>query len=75
MTDCSLKRIGSLPFDHKFGSCAANTNEFFLCFDLNTDGKTCHKANEPTGPFEEIAKTSIMHFWIRSAASESKFSI
>ena len=75
VTDCSLKRVGSLPFDHKFGSCAANGNELFLCFDLNTDGKTCNNANEATGPFNEIAKSAEMHFWTRSAANEGFYPV
>ena len=72
VSDCSLRRIGTLPFDHKFGSCAANANQLFLCFDLNTDGKSCHVSNEPTGSFDPLPKSTEMHFWTRSAASESE---
>ena len=32
--DCSLKRIGTLPFELYVGACAATSEQVFLCFDL-----------------------------------------
>ena len=69
VTNCSLKRIGTLPFTFEFGACAATRDQIFLCFDYNGDAKTCHVANEPTGHFNNIAKTAYEHDRIRIAAS------
>ena len=69
VTDCSLKRIGKLPFTFEFGACAATMDQIFLCFDYNGDAKTCHVANQPTGHFNNIAKTAYEHDRTRIAAN------
>ena len=32
VTECEVKRIGSLDFDHSEGACSDNDHEIFLCF-------------------------------------------
>ena len=69
VTNCSLKRIGTLPFTLRLGACAATRDQVFLCFDLNGDYKTCHAANEPTGQFNVLAKSAYEHIQTRIAAN------
>ena len=72
VTNCSLKRIGTLPFTHFIGACAATNDQVFLCFDYNSDKKTCRAANEPTGNFNRIAKSTNEHSETRIAANDGK---
>ena len=72
VTNCSLKRIGTLPFTHFIGACAATKDQVFLCFDYNGDKKTCRAANEPTGKFNRIAKSTHKHSETRIAANDGK---
>ena len=69
---CSLQRIATLPFTHHTGACAPTSDQVFLCFDDNGDGRTCHVSNEPTGPFRTIPKSIHSHRSTRSAANDSK---
>ena len=62
----SLKVIGSLSFDHKYGSCTNLANKkLFLCFnsDFNSqsDYKKCRWTDEPLGVFEDAALTTYNH--------------
>ena len=72
--DCTLKRIGSLPFSHMNGACPATHDQLFLCFDFFSTGseKLCRVATEPTGPFSEIEKSNYSHMYTRSATNHSK---
>ena len=75
LTGCSLERVGSLSFDHFYGTCAAvNDNEIYLCFNLNIwgDFKKFRKANDPMGVFEEINPTNYEHVFGRIGASSGK---
>ena len=73
VVNCSLKRVGTLPFEHKEGACAATNNQLFLCFDDQSgNGKTCRVANQPTGPFQAMADSIEHHADIRTAASKGK---
>ena len=75
VSDCALKKIATLPFNHYFGACAANEDRLFLCFDYHEDGKTCRMSNEPTGPFQETPKSTHTHIQTRSASSGSKLNL
>jgi len=70
VSNCSLKHIATLEFDHFEGSCAATSTQLFLCFDNDEDGKTCRTSNKPTGPFSLRTKSIETHKNIRIAASE-----
>ena len=72
VTNCSLKRIGTLPFTLYYGACAATMDRVFLCIDYYGDKKTCHAANEPTGQFNVIAKSAYVHDQTRIAANNGK---
>ena len=42
VTDCSIRKIGELPFDLYFGACAQiNEETFIMCFDYY-ESKVCH---------------------------------
>ena len=71
VTDCSLKRVGTLPFSMKFGSCFTNNDQIVLCFDANDD-QQCYRSNQPLDGFTAIAKSRHPHSWIRMASSTSK---
>ena len=73
VTNCSLKRIGNLSFNLYAGACTATMDQVFLCFDLNSDYKTCHAANEPTGQFNVIAKSAYNHDHTRIATNNGQF--
>ena len=69
ITNCSLKRIGTLPFTFESGACAATMDQVFLCFANNGDQKTCHATNEPTGQFNVLAKSAYEHDKVRIATN------
>ena len=73
VVDCSLKTIGTLPFDHYFGSCATTSNQVFLCFDMLSDAQTCYLTKEPTGQFSQVTKSGFQHRLMRIAANEGTF--
>ena len=58
-----LQRIGSLPFDHQFGSCTNMDNrKLFLCFqDFANDYRRCRYAYFPEGYYQEIAVSTFEH--------------
>ena len=70
---CELKRIGTLDFDHKYGSCSnVDDQEIYLCFGDN-ESKQCRSAIDPLESFTKIASSTFEHNRIRTAASSSKF--
>ena len=75
ITNKSLTKVGSLPFNFRLGGCSSTTNEIFLCFDLYGDGKTCYKTTNPIAHFEKTRKSKHKHQWIKLASSECKFFI
>ena len=73
VTKCELTRIGTLEFDHYWGTCANMDNQrIYLCFDANNQ-KQCRSAVNPLGNFTEIVNSTYDHGWTRAAASPSKF--
>ena len=71
--DCTLKRIADLPFYFEHGACTMRQEKIFLCFDFYDDGRTCHFATNPLGPWEEVSEKAIFHHAdIRIAASDCK---
>ena len=75
VSDCALKKIATLPFNHYYGACAANADRLFLCFDYHEDGKTCRMSNQPTGPFQETPKSTQTHIQTRVASNGSKLNL
>ena len=75
VTNKSLRNVGSLPFNFKFGGCTSTTNKIVLCFHVNGDKKTCYKTTNPTGQFEKTRKSKYLHRRIKFASSECKFFI
>ena len=73
VTDKSLRKIGSLPFDFIAGCCSSTTDKIILCFHFNGDKRTCYKTTNPIAQFEETTKSIHEHNAIRFASSECKF--
>ena len=78
VTQCELRRIGTLDFRLWGGTCSnVDNREIYLCFskDYNSiDGtKQCRSAVDPLGYFTEIALSKYNHLDCRTAASPSKF--
>ena len=71
--DKSLKKIGSLPFDFRFGSCSSTTDKIILCFHWHGDKRTCYKTTNPLSQFEETTKSIHEHRGIKFTSSECKF--
>ena len=71
VTDCSLKRVGTLPFSMYAGSCFANNEHIVLCFDYY-DNQQCYRSTQPLDGFTAIAKSRHSHANIRMASSTSK---
>ena len=71
VTDCSLKRVGTLPFPMYLGSCFANSEQIVFCFDYY-DNQQCYRSTQPLDGFTAIAKSRHSHAFIRMASSTSK---
>ena len=69
---CSLKRIADLPFSFNVGACTSTPDEVFLCFEYESDYKTCRVGQTASGPYVEVDKSIYNHYAIRIAASSSK---
>ena len=75
LNGCKLERVGRLAFHHKYGSCAVvNDQDIYLCFDRESS-KTCRKASEPMGIFEEINQTRYHHKSSRIGVSTGKYNV
>ena len=73
VTNCSLKRIASLSFDHSDGTCTVFGGAIiYLCFNIEGNYKKCRMADSPTGKFQEIKESTHPHRAIRLASSECK---
>ena len=73
VTDKSLRKVGSLPFDFTSGGCSSTTDKIILCFHDDGDGRTCNKTTNPIGQFEETSKSIHEHRRIKFASSECRF--
>ena len=73
ITNKSLAKVGSLPFDFTQGGCSSTTEKIFLCFHFNGDMKTCYKTTNPIAQFEETTKSIHEHRAMKFASSECKF--
>ena len=72
LTGCELRRIGSLKFNHAYGSCSTfGDREILLCFDWN-DNKQCRSAVDPLGDFTKIEPSTHEHEYARTASTQSK---
>ena len=67
---CQIKITGQLPFDFRLGACATTTNSIYLCFEADSDYKTCRFSGDPLGPYQETLKSIYGHSWIPIAASD-----
>ena len=73
VTNCGLKRIGTLPFSMYRGTCFTNNEHIVLCFDYDDD-KQCYRSTKPLGNFVKNAKSSYGHSWQRMTSSNSEHS-
>lgn len=72
LNGCSLDRVGSLPFDYYYGACGVIDDEdIYLCFDYYHT-KTCKKASEPLGAFDETNTSINDHSNTRMGGSPGK---
>lgn len=69
VTNCGLKRVGTLPFSLENGSCFSTNEHILLCFGLD-DTQQCYRSSQPLNNFTKIAKSSFGHYQIRMAASK-----
>ena len=69
-----LKNVGSLKFDHNYGTCANMANKkLFLCFnDDSIDHKKCRWASDPLGPFFQATLATHKHHMSRISSSNGK---
>ena len=75
VTECELRRIGTLGFDHNDGACSnVDDREIYLCFH-RYDTSQCRSAVDPLGMFTKIAPSTYYHKFARTAASPSKFQV
>ena len=73
VTQCKLKRIGTLDFDHRWGACSnVDDREIYLCFS-RYEVKQCRAAVDPLAEFIEITPSTYKHLYARTAASPSNF--
>ena len=59
VTDCTVKRIGDLPFDFSIGTCGTfiinSLPTIFLCFDWNDSSRKCRSLTRRNdGPLSNI---------------------
>ena len=67
---CGLRKIGSLPFEHNRGGCAAvGDDKIYLCFG-DWESESCRYASHPTGSFNDVRTGFFEHGSIRIAASK-----
>ena len=52
--------IGSLPFDHRFGTCDTVNGVIVLCFDQD-DPEQCWSSTELLGPWCEMTPSNFDH--------------
>ena len=73
VTQCGVRRIGTLDFRHLLGSCSnVGDQEIYLCFDKG-DIRQCRSGVDPVGKFTEIAPSTYDHYRSRTSASSSQF--
>jgi len=73
VTDKSLVKVESLPFDFSEGGCSSTTDKIILCFHEDGDLRTCYKTTNPIAQFKETRKSIYEHRRIKFASSECKF--
>ena len=74
ITDCSLKRVGTLSFQFYFGGCAAvNEASVYLCFGNSNGLNQCHVGAEPLGSFSKVTESLFDHKYTRIAANEGNY--
>ena len=74
ISGCSIKRIGTLPFNFFAGACTSIRNKFILlCFDIWEDeGKICRMGQNPTGIFTKTKESNIYHYSTTIATNGGK---
>ena len=70
--DMSLINVGSLPFDFIKGGCSSTKSKITLCFNYDSDYRTCYQTTNPTEQFVETTKSNHNHRDTRFASSECK---
>lgn len=70
LAECSVKRLGSLPFVFEKGACTSAQQRIYLCFEDSSDYQTCRVADNPLGPFQEIDKSIFRHNGIQIVSNE-----
>ena len=75
VTECGLKRIGTLHFDHVSGTCSnVDDREIYLCFD-SRHLRQCRSGVDPNGDFINFTAppSTFNHYRSRTSASSSQF--
>ena len=74
LSGCRLERIGTLGFNHEFGTCTSVADtRIYLCFNIGPfDVDKCRYAENPLDTFSEAPPSSFPHKEISIAASDSK---
>ena len=73
---CTVSRVGTLPFNLQFGSCAKiGSNTYVACFDSSSPrslAKSCYKTNDPLGEWETLPASQYQHRGIQIAATNNE---
>ena len=77
---CRLTRVGSLDFDHRWGTCAnVNNDKIYLCFNSKypgyDDDYVCRFASLPTGPYQEAERSSHRHRMTNIGTNQSESTV
>ena len=72
VSDCDLKRLGTLDFDMAGGACFTSNEIMVLCFG-DDESKQCRRGTNPTGAFDTIQNSTHNHWMVRISASKGKF--
>ena len=80
VTNCSLSKIGQLPFIFWAGACTVSKDEVYLCFDglwlkppsKPGDLRTCWKSSDAVSNWTKIEYSIYEHRSIKIAATDCK---
>ena len=73
---CGLVKVGTIPFDLRYGACTATSEVIVLCFDFSVVGdeyKSCQQASSPFGSWTQMVLSMYDHRETSIATSQGKF--
>ena len=71
VSNCGLRRVGSLNIDFIEGTCATANSKLVLCFP-SSDKKLCYLTDQPFGSFTPIQNSNAEHVNVRIASSSGQ---